>query len=121
LIENAESKLDAKTHVIPTLRAALLQEIKRSSGNKFDTTVNKAQFPNIESNLDTTYDCSNTQEPIVEAEVLDATYVQVPSPQKLESQCENKSCDVNYDSMQVNTKMSNATGLRQIRLDLIFA
>ncbi|XP_011502059.1 PREDICTED: uncharacterized protein LOC105365560 isoform X2 [Ceratosolen solmsi marchali] len=113
LVKNIDNKFD-KFHAVPTLRAALLQEVQRSSGNKFDTTLDGARLPGIESNFDVTYDCLNTNESFVEAEVLDATYIQVQSPHKLESQSETKSVEINSDSAQVNTQSSNAIGSRQM-------
>ena len=102
---------------MPNLRAELLQEVQRSSGNKFDSTFTSGPtLPNIESKLDVTYERPSSAEPLdAEAEVLDATYVQVPSLQQSESQSIKKGLDVTYDTAQLNSKLGNPAGTRRLR------
>ena len=92
----------------------LLQEVKRSSGHKFDSTFTNVQVPNIESKLDVTYDNLNLVEPTDDDQVLDATYIQMPSNQP-ETHKFKQPLDVTFDSNKTSSKLSNATATRRIR------
>ncbi|XP_058806821.1 uncharacterized protein LOC131673117 [Phymastichus coffea] len=113
--KNAKTALDTTYDAVPNLREELLQEVRRSTENKLDSTFTTAPSTNIEPKLDLTYDRPNSGGSSNEAETFDATYVRESPTRELESQNVKKNFDITYDtSQQINLKTNSAHNMQRL-------